>query len=109
MSRSDSSLRRNPRRVFEGTSQNCVVNPRDVVNTPDALAKNIVGHFLPQIRGRVLDPCEGEGAFTRAFAYHGIKDVTALEITRGSNFFKFQERVDWIITNPPWSRAGDRK
>jgi DNA modification methylase len=28
-----------------------------------------------------------------------------LEITTGSDFFKFNERVDWIITNPPWSLA----
>ena len=103
MSLSDSSLRRNPRRVFEGTSQHCVVNPRDVVNTPDELAKRIVGHFRPQIRGRVLEPCDGGGAYTRAFAYYGIKNVTALEITRGSDFFEFHEHVNWVVTNPPWS------
>jgi DNA modification methylase len=64
-----------------------------------------VGHFLPQISGRVLEPCEGGGAFTRAFAYHGIQNVTALEISRGSDFFEFHEHVAWTITNPPWGKA----
>jgi DNA modification methylase len=76
-----------------------------LLQTPDDLAKNIVQHFLPQITGRVLEPCDGGGAFNRAFAYHGIKDVTALEITRGSDFFVFHERVSWLVTNPPWSLA----
>jgi hypothetical protein len=90
---------------FDGGITSHLVNPRDLVDTPDALAKDIVAHFLPQISGRVLEPCEGGGAFTRAFAYHGIKDVTALEITRGSDFLKFHEKTDWIVTNPPWSLA----
>ena len=97
--------RRIPRRGFDHSVGNDRVNPRDLVNTPDELAKNIVGHFRAQISGRVLEPCGGGGAFTRAFAYHGIKNILALEITRGSDFFEFHERVDWIITNPPWSLA----
>jgi DNA modification methylase len=80
-------------------------NERDCVNTPDDLAKGIVRHFLPQISGRVLEPCEGGGAFTRAFAHHGIKDFLSLEISRGLDFFAFHQSVGWIITNPPWSLA----
>ena len=79
------------------------IGGNDCVNTPDLLASAIVKHFAPQIHGRVLEPCEGGGAFTRAFAIHKIKNVTALEILNGSDFFKFQEKVKWIITNPPWS------
>src|ERR1700722_13174170 len=93
------------RRDFDVNGRNDPVNPRDLVYTPDGLAKRIVGHFLPQIIGRVLEPCEGGGAFTRAFAAHGLTDVTALEIARGSNFLRFDGKVAWIITNPPWSLA----
>ena len=64
-----------------------------------------MGHFRSQITGRILEPCEGGGAFTRACTAHGLTDVIALEITRGSDFFEFHERVDWIVTNPPWSLA----
>lgn len=96
---------RSPRRNFDNSIGNDLVNARDLVNTPDELAKQIVGHFRPQINGRVLEPCEGGEAFTRAFASNGIEDVIALEVTRGSDFFEFHEKVDWIITNPPWSQA----
>ncbi len=76
----------------------------DCVQTPDSLASDIVGYFLPQITGRVLEPCEGDGAFTRAFAGYGIENVTTLEILRGQDFFEFHEHVDWVITNPPWGQ-----
>jgi hypothetical protein len=64
-----------------------------------------VGHFLPQIGGTVLEPCEGGGAFTRAFTYHGLPEFISLEIRKGLDFFAFDEHVSWIITNPPWSLA----
>ncbi len=90
---------------FDPGRKNDSLNPRDCVNTPDDLAQRIVAHFLPQIKGRILEPCEGGGAFTRAFAQSGLTEVTALEIQRGSDFFAFHEKVNWIITNPPWSLA----
>ncbi len=77
----------------------------DVVMTPDTLALNVVKHFRSQISGRVLEPAAGEGAFLRAFANCGILNVVECEITRGCDFFQFCDCVDWIITNPPWSKA----
>jgi DNA modification methylase len=93
------------RRDFDVNGQIDLVNTRDLVDTPDQLAEGIVGHFLPQIGGSVLEPCEGGGAFTRAFTAHGLADITALEITRGSDFLRFDGKFSWIITNPPWSLA----
>ena len=34
---------------------------KDIVMTPDYLAKDIIQHFHPT--GLILDPCRGEGAF----------------------------------------------
>ena len=82
-----------------------VAGKSDIVMTPDTLAYAIVSHFGPQIAGRVLEPCSGQGAFLRAFAAHGLKNVTSLELSNGQDFFSFTEPVDWIITNPPWSKA----
>lgn len=39
------------------------LNPNDVVFTPDWLAKKIVDMF--PIKGKVLEPCKGEGAFLK--------------------------------------------
>ena len=77
----------------------------DLIMTPDYLAHQVVGYFLPQISGRVLEPCAGDGAFLRAFSAHGLTDVVSLELSRNTDFFGFNEKIDWIITNPPWSLA----
>lgn len=68
----------------------------DVVLTPEWAAKAIVDHFKPS--GSILDPAEGEGAFSSLMP--GCKTC---EIRKGQDFFDWQEPVDWIITNPPFS------
>jgi hypothetical protein len=78
----------------------------DRVYTPDDLAFRIVKHFRKQIKGRVLEPCAGQGAFVRALNLIGIKPIE-LEIDRGLDFFEYFGQVDWIVTNPPWSKARD--
>lgn len=72
-------------------------NPNDVVFTPDWLAKQICGMF--SIAGKVLEPCKGEGAFLKYLP----KNSLWCEIVDGRNFFDFHEKVDWIVTNPPYS------
>ena len=79
----------------------------DLVMTPDVLAHKIVSHFSPLIQGSVLEPASGEGAFLRAFRAHNIKNVVSLELSKGTDFFAYNQKVDWIITNPPWSKARD--
>lgn len=69
----------------------------DVVMTPLHMAKRIVDHFKPS--GRILEPCRGAGHFTRY-----MPDAEWCEITQGRDFFDWEKPVDWIITNPPWSK-----
>jgi hypothetical protein len=73
------------------------LNPNDVVFTPDKIAKQIVDMF--DIKGSVLEPCSGEGAFLRYLP----KDTEWCEITKGRDFFDYNIKVDWIVTNPPYS------
>lgn len=68
----------------------------DDVQTPIELAERIVNHFKPS--GEILEPCKGEGNFIRF-----MPDAQWCEIKENRDFFKFQCRVDWIVTNPPWS------
>ncbi len=72
----------------------------DRIYTPRLLAQSIVEHFAPS--GSLLEPCKGEGAFVKAMAGYGA--VFACEIDEGTDFFDFASRVDWVITNPPWSQ-----
>lgn len=74
-----------------------LVNKNDVVFTPDWLAQRICSMF--EISGRVLEPCSGEGAFLKYLPL----DTIWCEITEGKNYYDFNEKVDWIVTNPPYS------
>ena len=71
----------------------------DLVMTPFSLAKAIID-YLP-IQDTVLDPCRGEGAFFAQFDGGAIPDYC--EITEGLDFFDYTKKVEWIVSNPPWS------
>lgn len=70
----------------------------DVYHTPDWVVADMVKHFRPT--GRVLDPCRGDGAFANA-----IPGCEWCEINEGRDFFDWTEPVDWVISNPPYSKT----
>jgi hypothetical protein len=69
----------------------------DRIYTPDALALDIVRHFMPS--GRVLEPCAGDGAFLRALP----EGTDWFEIDLERDFLTAKGHWDWLITNPPYS------
>ena len=73
---------------------------KDIVMTPAETAVNIINHFSPT--GTILDPCRGAGAFYDNFPDACQKDWC--ELSEGKDFFDYKDKVDWIITNPPWSK-----
>lgn len=80
---------------------NIALNPSDVVYTPDWVARDMVEYFQPN--GRILEPCAGDGVFLKYLPPH----TEWCEIERGRDFFQWQERVDWIVGNPPYSNILD--
>ena len=70
----------------------------DVVFTQDWVARSIVEHFNP--KGTILEPCKGEGAFTKY-----LPTAEWCEISEGRDFFLWDKPVDWMIGNPPYSKA----
>ena len=70
----------------------------DCIMTPEYLAESLVNHFKPS--GKILEPCKGTGNFLKFLP----KNTLWCEISEGKNFFDFNDKVDWIITNPPWSQ-----
>ena len=73
------------------------LNPNDIVFTPDWLAKLICSMY--DIKGKVLEPCKGEGAFLKYLP----EDTDWCEITEGKNYYDYNKQVDWVVTNPPYS------
>ncbi len=71
--------------------------PRDVVYTPDWLARDLVEWFKPS--GRILEPCRGNGAIFSLLP----DSANWCEIQEGADFFRWTEPVDWIVSNPPYS------
>ena len=68
--------------------------------------KKIVEHFEPQ------EPLDG--AFYKAMQEYNhalkglsVEDVDWCEISEGKDFFDYNGKVDWIITNPPYSIFDD--
>jgi hypothetical protein len=73
----------------------------DRVYTPDRVAIDLVRFFAPS--GRILEPCCGDDAILK----HLPAGAMWCEIEKGRDFFRFDELVDWIITNPPFSKLRD--
>ena len=72
---------------------------KDIVMTPEYLAVEIINHFAPT--GVILDPSRGTGAFYDNFPG---EDHEWCELGEGKDFLTYNHKVDWIITNPPWSK-----
>jgi hypothetical protein len=74
--------------------------PNDVFYTPKSVALEMIEmcNITPDMS--VLDPCRGGGIF-----YNNLPECKKdwCEITEGKDFFDYKERVDLVISNPPYS------
>lgn len=70
----------------------------DRVMTPAWVAADMVAYFKPS--GRVLEPFKGAGIF---LSY--LPSASWREIDEGRDFFDWRTPVDWIVTNPPYSKT----
>lgn len=70
----------------------------DVVMTPEYIAKTLVDYFNPT--GIVLEPCKGTGNILKYLP----ENSPWCELSEGKDFFDYNEKVDWIFSNPPWSK-----
>ena len=69
----------------------------DRVYTPRWVVWDMLQHFRPS--GRILEPFRGAGAFTNRTA-----GWDWCEIDEGRDFFDWHDQVDWIMSNPPYSK-----
>ena len=69
----------------------------DTVQTPVEIAGMIVSYFSPV--GLTLEPCRGAGNIYKELP----EPKDWCEIMEGKDFFDYHRKVDWIVTNPPFS------
>lgn len=73
----------------------------DKCYTPDKIVKQIINLFPIKDGDFVLDAFAGEKVFYDNYPNFVKKDWC--EIDYGKDFFEYSNKVDWIITNPPYS------
>ena len=82
-----------------------VATVSDSVQTPIEIAKLMVNSF--PLSGHVLEPASGEGnIYTSLYDLEvcaKLDKISWCEIEDGVDFFDWHERVNWIVTNPPYS------
>jgi len=69
--------------------------------TPKELCKELIKKIPLVYNDVVYEPFKGEGAFYDVFPDNIIKHYT--EIEEGLDYKNFNQPVDWIITNPPFT------
>jgi hypothetical protein len=79
----------------------------DRVYTPLSLTRDIVSYFNPY--GVVMEPCKGSGNFVKSLEEKAqeskqIHVIDWCEIDEGIDFLEYDKKVNWIITNPPFSQ-----
>ena len=74
---------------------------RDVIFTPDSVAKTLVQKIPAEPKDSWCDPCYGKGAFFNNFP---TDNKEYYEINMGKNFLPSIKKYDWLVTNIPFSK-----
>jgi hypothetical protein len=77
-------------------------NPNDCIMTPDYIAAKIINALDIKNGDFLVDPFFGKGAFYNNFPKDNKKDWC--EIERGIDFFEYNTKCGWLISNPPYSK-----
>ena len=77
-------------------------SPNDIKYTPEDLAKEIINICPLKPGDLVLDPFYGEGVFYNNYPEFCEKEWC--EIEKGVDFLDYDKKVNWIISNPPFSK-----
>lgn len=77
-------------------------NKNDDFYTPEKLVKDIIKNINILDNDILYDPFYGSGIFFNNFPKNNTKYFS--EIKMNNDFFYFNNKVDWIISNPPFSK-----
>jgi hypothetical protein len=78
----------------------------DFYETPYSMTKQLLRRIDIPDDSTILEPACGDGAILKELKENGTPATTFYDITMdGQDFFEEKERFDFIITNPPYSKA----
>ena len=80
----------------------CKETKNDIFYTPPDLVDDCMKLIKIAKSDTLLDPFYGDGAFYSKYPETNKKDWC--EIEKGVDFFEYNKKVDWVISNPPFSK-----
>ena len=80
----------------------CKIQKNDIFYTPSEVVDDCMKLIDIKESDILLDPFYGAGAFYSKFP--DINTKLWCEIEKGVDFFDYHRKVDWIISNPPFSK-----
>ena len=78
--------------------------PTDFYQTPDAVTLALMGWLSLNRADVIWEPACGDGMMQRVLERSGNR-VIGTDLSSGKDFLSTERTADWIITNPPFSRA----
>ena len=75
---------------------------QDCKQTPTDLAQKLINMVPFKPTDSLYEPFKGNGNFYNLFPTENVKFWS--EIKEDKDFFNFEQNVDWVISNPPWSK-----
>jgi len=86
-----------------------ILSKEDFFETPSYCVDRLLE--VEKFQGKILEPCCGKGSISKVLKLKGL-DVESFDIKnygygKVKDFFKFTEKVDNIITNPPYNILND--
>ena len=84
-------------RKYKKTTEDIVYTPKNIAE----LTLNLIKSYIKQT-DKILEPCIWWSAFYDILKEE-YKNIDWCEIEKWRDFFEYNKKVDWIITNPPYS------
>lgn len=88
-----------------GKNEDYLKRTNDKIYTPLKISKMIIDSLPIKEEDTLYDPFYGNGSFYEQFPKQN--KLYFSEIDLGKDFFEFETKVDWIISNPPYSIFDD--
>lgn len=73
----------------------------DIVMTKPEMAEYLMNRLNFEENDILMEPCKGKGSFYNAFPKHTINKYC--EINEGIDFLTYNDKVDYVIANPPFA------